>query len=179
MRKELRITGFGGQGVITIGVLMAKALGQFDSYYVAQTQSYGPEARGGACKTDLITSDREIDYIKPTRLDVLACMSQPSLDAYAHSLDSSNLLLIDSTLVQNVPDHFQNVSSIQATSLAEDRLGMRVVASVVMLGALAKTTGWVTPEACKRALADTMPEKVLDRNYEAFDLGYFQVTREK
>ena len=179
MRNELRVAGFGGQGVITIGVLMAKALGQYGDAYVAQTQSYGPEARGGACKTDLVTSDLEIDYIKPVKLNVMASMSQPSLDAYAGSLPDEGLLIVDSTLVSNVPARFKNVSSLPATALAEDKLGMKVVANVIMFGALAKVTGWATPEACRKAIADTVPKKALEKNYEAFDLGYAQVGKEK
>ena len=179
MRNELRIAGFGGQGVITIGVLMAKALGQYGDSYVAQTQSYGPEARGGACKTDVVTSDMEIDYIKPVKLNVMAAMSQPSLDAYAPSLADDGVLIVDSTLVTDIPSRFKNVSSLPATALAEDTLGMKVVANVIMFGALARITGWASPEACKKAIADTVPKKALEKNYEAFDLGYSQVGKEK
>ncbi|MDR2743961.1 MAG: 2-oxoacid:acceptor oxidoreductase family protein [Desulfovibrio sp.] len=178
MRKEIRIAGFGGQGVITIGVLLAKALGQFGGVDVAQTQSYGPEARGGACKTDVVFSDEEIDYIKPLALDGMAVMSQPALDCYASGLSDSGLLLLDSTLVEKIPPRFMTVWNIPATSLAEEKLGTRVVANVVMFGALAKATGWTTDEACKKALADTSPEQFLDKNYAAFDLGYTEVSRE-
>ena len=178
MRKELRIAGFGGQGVITIGVLMAKALGQYGESHVAQTQSYGPEARGGACKTDVVTSDAEIDYIKPMNLDVMAAMSQPSLNAYESSLRDDGRLLVDSTLVSEVPERFKDVVSVPATSLAEDQLGMKVVANVIMFGALARATGWANPEACKKAIADTVPKKALEKNYEAFDLGYSYTGKE-
>ena len=179
MRKEFRVAGFGGQGVITIGVLMTKALGQYGDFYVAQTQSYGPEARGGACKTDVVFSDLEIDYIKPTQLDVMLSMSQPSLDAYAPYLPDSGILIVDSSLISNVPSRFSNVFSLPATALAEDTLGMKVVANVIMFGALAAVTGWATPDACKKAVADTVPAKALAKNYEAFDLGYCKFGEEK
>lgn len=178
MRKELRIAGFGGQGVITIGVLMAKALGQFGASHVAQTQSYGPEARGGACKTDVVTSDVAIDYIKPVKLDVMAAMSQPALDAYAKSLGDDGMLIVDSTLVTDVPSRFAHVASIPATLMAEEEIGMRVVANVIMFGALARITGWASPEACRQAIADTVPPKALDKNYAAFDLGYSRAGEE-
>jgi 2-oxoglutarate ferredoxin oxidoreductase subunit gamma len=174
MRKELRVAGFGGQGVITVGVLMAKALGQYGNAHVAQTQSYGPEARGGACKTDVIISDVEIDYIKPIKLDVMASMSQPSLDAYAAVLSGDGILIVDSTLVTNVPTRFRKVFKIAATSLAEEKIDLPIVANLIMFGALVKITGWATPEACKKAIADTVPPKALDKNYAAFDLGYSQ-----
>jgi len=172
MRREIRIAGFGGQGVITVGVLLAKALGQFGEAAVAQTQSYGPEARGGACKTDVVFSDTEIDYIKPLALDCMAVMSQPALNTYAGSLSDDALLVVDATLVDDIPARFTNVRKLPATAMAEERLGMRVAANVVMFGAVAKATGWVSIEACKQALADTFPEKILAVNFSAFDLGY-------
>jgi 2-oxoglutarate ferredoxin oxidoreductase subunit gamma len=178
MRREIRIAGFGGQGVITIGVLLAKALGQFGEAAVAQTQSYGPEARGGACKTDVVFSDVEIDYIKPLALDCMAVMSQPALDSYASGLPDGGLLLADATLVGDIPARFTTVWKIPATALAEEKLGMRVAANVIMFGALAKATGWVEEEQCRKALADTFPEKILAKNYAAFDLGYSGVRRE-
>lgn len=178
MRKEIRIAGFGGQGVITIGVLLAKGLGQFDGKPVAQTQSYGPESRGGACKTDVVTAEQELDYIKPLNLDALLVMSQPALELYGQGLRDDILLLVDSTLVQNIPLRFSNVWSIPATAIAEEEFGMRVVANVVMFGALAASTGWVSADTCKKALGDTFPTKVLAKNYSAFDAGFARVRRE-
>ncbi len=177
MRQEIRIAGFGGQGVITIGVLLAKGIGQFAGKPVAQTQSYGPESRGGACKTDVVISDTEIDYIKPLKLDALLAMSQPGLNGYESSLPDDGLLLIDSSLVTEVPARFKSVWSIPATNLAEMDMGMRVVANVIMFGALARVTGWISPELCKKALEDTMPKKVIAKNLEAFDLGYAKVSQ--
>ena len=175
MRKEIRIAGFGGQGVISIGVLLAKGLGQFDGKAVAQTQSYGPESRGGACKTDVVTADEELDYIKPLNLDALLVMSQPALDLYGEGVGDHATLLIDSTLVHKVPPRFGKVWSIAATAIAEEELGLRVVANVVMFGALAAATGWVSEDTCKKALADIFPPKVLGKNIAAFDAGFARV----
>jgi len=172
MRREVRIAGFGGQGVISIGVLLAKAAGQFGGQDVAQTQSYGPEARGGSCKTDVILSDSAIDYIKPLDLNLLVAMAQPAFDTYSAALKDDVLLLLDSTMVTTVPERFSNVARIPVTELAETKMGQKVVANVIMLGALAHVSGWVTPEACKSALAATFAPKILDKNYAAFDLGY-------
>jgi len=172
MRREVRIAGFGGQGVISIGVLLAKAAGQFGGQEVAQTQSYGPEARGGACKTEVILSDSAIDYIKPLDLDLLVAMAQPAFDTYCAALKDGVRLLLDSTMVTDVPARFSNVARIPVTELAETQMGQKVVANVIMLGALASLTGWVTPESCKDALKATFPPKILDKNQAAFDLGY-------
>lgn len=177
MRKEIRIAGFGGQGVISIGMLLAKGLGQFDDKPVAQTQSYGPESRGGACKTDVVTSDTDIDYIKPMNLDAMLVMSQPALNLYGEALADDKLLLIDTTLVKDIPARFSNVWGISATAIAEEEMGLRVVANVVMLGALAASTGWISSETCKKALEDTFPAKVLTKNYIAFDAGFSRVTQ--
>jgi len=172
VRNELRIAGFGGQGVITIGLLLAKAVGQFGDQDVVQTQSYGPEARGGACKTEVVISDSTIDYIKVLKLDVFVAMSQPAFDSYAGDLSDEGTLLVDNTLVESVPDNYTNVSRIPATALAENEIGLRVVANVVMFGAIARVTGLATPEQCKKALEDTFPAKVIKKNFAAFDLGY-------
>jgi 2-oxoglutarate ferredoxin oxidoreductase subunit gamma len=172
MRKELRIAGFGGQGVITIGLLLAKAVGQYGDSDVVQTQSYGPEARGGACKTEIVISDTTIDYIKVLNLDMLVAMSQPALDTYVKDLPAEGVLLVDDTLVETVPEGYASVYRIPATGLAESEIGLRVVANVVMFGAIAKVTGLATPEQCKQALEDSFPAKVIKKNYAAFDLGY-------
>ena len=172
MRHEVRLAGFGGQGVISIGVLLAKAAGQFGNMEVAQTQSYGPEARGGACKTEVVLSDAIIDYIKPIDLGVFVAMSQPALNAYVDGIKSDRPVLIDSTMITDLPPRLSCVYRIPATSLAEKDLGLKVAANVVMFGALVKVSGWVSPVACKEALQATFPAKVLDKNYAAFDLGY-------
>ena len=172
MRKELRIAGFGGQGVISIGLLLAKAVGQFGDMDVVQTQSYGPEARGGACKTEIVISDKTIDYIKVLNLDILVVMSQPALDKYGEDLPEDGVLIVDDTLVENVPSRYQNVWRIPATDIAENGIGLRVVANVVMFGAIARITGLVTPEECKKALEDSFPAKVIQKNFDAFDRGY-------
>lgn len=172
MRHEVRLAGFGGQGVISIGVLLAKAAGQFGDLEVAQTQSYGPEARGGACKTEVVLSDGTIDYIKPLDLGFFVAMSQPALEAYVGGIKDDRAVLVDSTMVTDVPARLSRVFRIPATEMAEKDLGLKVVANVIMFGALAKISGWVSADLCKEALKDTFPPKVLEKNYTAFDLGY-------
>lgn len=172
MRHEVRIAGFGGQGVISIGVLLARAAGQFGGLEVAQSQSYGPEARGGACKTEVVLSDNVIDYIKPLDLGLLVAMSQPALNAYVVDIKDDCPVLVDSTMVSDLPSRLTKVFRIPATELAEKDMGQKVVANVIILGALAKLSGWVPQDACKAALKATFPPKILDKNYAAFDLGY-------
>ncbi|MHB1651312.1 MAG: 2-oxoacid:acceptor oxidoreductase family protein [Desulfitobacteriaceae bacterium] len=173
MRQEIRLAGFGGQGVISMGIIIANAAGKFEEKEVAQTQSYGPEARGGACKTEVVLSDREIDYIKTLKPDIFVAMSQPALDKYVGDLDGEkSLLIVDSTLVDSIPSHLKSVYKVPATKIAEEELGLRVVANVFMLGALVRISGLVTYDSCQKALTENMPVRTLDENLSAFQAGY-------
>ncbi len=100
MRNEIMFAGFGGQGVVKAALLLTVAGGLFENKEVAQTQSYGPEARGGACRSEVVISNEEIDYIKTIRLDALVVMSQPALEKYMGRIDKKNTVVIaDSTLI--------------------------------------------------------------------------------
>jgi len=119
MRQEIRIAGFGGQGIISMGILLAVAAGKYEGKEVAQTQSYGPEARGGACKTEVVLADGEIDYIKALHPDFLVVMSQPALDKYVSGIDPEGAtLVVDETLVQNVPANIKKLVKVPATKIA-------------------------------------------------------------
>jgi 2-oxoglutarate ferredoxin oxidoreductase subunit gamma len=173
MRQEIRIAGFGGQGVISMGVLLAVAAGKYEGKQVAQTQSYGPEARGGACKTEVVLADEEIDYIKTLNPDFLVAMSQPALDKHLSGVDPDRaLVMIDETLVHNVPAQIKHLVRVPATKIAEEQLGNRVVANIVMLGVIARISNLAGYDACKRALMDTMPARTLAKNLQALDTGY-------
>ena len=104
MRTEVRMAGFGGQGVIKAAILLTEAAGIYQGLHVAQTQSYGPEARGGACRSEVVVSDEPIDYIKAVNLDYFLVMSQPAFDKYSPDLDPSHsVVLADSTLGKKRP----------------------------------------------------------------------------
>ena len=102
-RYEIRFSGSGGQGIITAAVVMADAIGAFDGKNVCQTQSYGPEARGGKSKAELVISDGPIDYPKALQVDLLLAMTQAACDAYFFDLKTDGLLIVDSGLVEQVP----------------------------------------------------------------------------
>jgi len=173
MRREIRVAGFGGQGIISIGILIAVAAGKYEGKQVAQTQSYGPEARGGACKTEVVLADEEIDYIKALSPDVLVVMSQPALDRYVADIDpESTVVILDETLIQNIPANLKKIVKVPATMIAEERLGNRVAANVLMLGVVAKIAGIVGYEACRHAVRDNMPARFLERNLQALEAGY-------
>ncbi len=175
MRKEIRIAGFGGQGVILSGLILSVASGVHEKLEVAQTQSYGPESRGGACRAEVVISDEEIDYIKPMDPDVLVAMSQPALDRYLGEMDRARAaVLIDSSLVANVPDDIAHLYPIPVTDIAEKKLGRRVVANMVMLGALSAITGIVGFDALSQSVSETVPKKTVDLNLAALKEGFDQ-----
>src|SRR5512146_1366913 len=160
MRKEIRIAGFGGQGVILSGLILSIAAGVHENLEVAQTQSYGPESRGGACRAEVVISDEEIDYIKPMDPDALVAMSQPALDTYLKDIDKGRAaILVDSSLVTNVPDGVAHLYQVPVTDIAEKKLGKRMVANMVMLGALSAITGFVGYDALAKSVSQTVPPK--------------------
>ncbi|MGP8049876.1 MAG: 2-oxoacid:acceptor oxidoreductase family protein [Desulfobaccales bacterium] len=167
-RYEIRLAGSGGQGLVLAGVILAEAAGIYDGKYVCQTQSYGPEARGGASKAEVVISDAEIDYPKAIRPDVLLAMSQKSLDAYLGDLKAEGVLLVDADLVQEVPE--SGALAIPFTRLAREA-GREVVANIVALGALAAVTGAVSREALQAAVMDRVPASSRALNEKALEAG--------
>lgn len=171
MRQEVRFAGFGGQGIISMAIVLAHAAGQFEGLQVAQTQSYGPEARGGACKAEVVLDTEEIDYIKAIEPDVFVAMSQPALDKFAAALKKDGLLIVDETMVSRVPEEVKNVLSVKATEIAENTLGGKLFANIFMLGVAVGISTMVSPDSVRKALEAIMPPKHLARNIAAFDAG--------
>lgn len=173
MRKEVRIAGFGGQGVVTIGTILAIAVGVHEDLEVAQTQSYGPEARGGACRSDVIISDEPIDYPKPLKMDLLIALSPAALKQYWIEVqEGKTLVLVDSTLIPDFPDHSPPVMGIEATRIAEEEFKNRLVANMIMLGALAALTGWVSLAALEKTIKERMPSTNLEKSQQALRRGF-------
>lgn len=176
MRQEVRFAGFGGQGVVKAAILLTQAAGIFEDRQVAQTQSYGPEARGGACRSEVVISDEPIDYIKPVKIDYFVVMSQPALERYAPDLDPQrSVVLADSTLVGEIPFMLQQLHRLPATALAEQELGKALFANIIMLGALSAVSGLVSLEALDRCLEGNVPPQTLEANRRALRLGVRQI----
>ncbi len=149
-RYEVRLSGSGGQGLILAGIILAEAAGIYDGKYVCQSQSYGPEARGGASKSEVIISDEEIDYPKAIKPDVLLAMNQSSCDLYFFDLKPNGLLIVDSTFVKQTPT--TKVVALPFTSVARKELGKEMVANVVALGSLVFLSGAVSLKSLEAAL---------------------------
>ncbi len=174
MRNEVIFAGFGGQGVVKAALLLSYAAGLYENKEVAQTQSYGPEARGGACRSEVVISDMEIDYIKTLHnVDAFVVMSQPAMDKYSGKIDRVRTVVIaDSTLVQNISPDFKHVYRVAATKTAEEELGKALFANIVMLGALSALTGLVDLSSLEKSLSGNVPPKTTATNKKALALGY-------
>ncbi|MGC9970962.1 MAG: 2-oxoacid:acceptor oxidoreductase family protein [Bryobacteraceae bacterium] len=169
---EIRIAGFGGQGVILSAMVIGKAVSIFEDGHATMTQSFGPEARGGACSAQVVLSDRPIDYPYVTRPDVLVVMSQEAYSRFAPELKDGGILIVEEELVRiSGLRSGIRVYSVPATRLAEE-LGRRMVSNVVMVGFFAAVTGLVTAEALRQAVADSVPPATRELNRRAFDKGF-------
>jgi 2-oxoglutarate ferredoxin oxidoreductase subunit gamma len=155
-----------------MGVLLAKAAGYYEGKEIAQTQSYGPEARGGACRAEVVLSDETIDYIKTLNPDIFIAMSQLALDKYINGIDpETTTVFVDETLVEKVPSSITHCYPIPATTLAEEKCGTKMVANTVMLTAMVALTKVISVEALRSAIAEQLAPKMRDVNLMAFEVA--------
>lgn len=169
---EIRFSGFGGQGIIRCGLITGKALALFDNKHATMTQSFGPEARGSACSSQVVVSDDRVLYPYISAPEILVSMSQEAYEKYEPELRNDGILIIDTDLVRAKPPRGKiRMYSIPSTRFAEE-LGNRIIANLVMLGFFSAITGAVSVEAMKKALPDLIPLRVMDLNIRAFDKGY-------
>ncbi|MGI6130459.1 MAG: 2-oxoacid:acceptor oxidoreductase family protein [Bacillota bacterium] len=176
-RKEIRLSGTGGQGIILAGILLAEAAGVHEARFVVQTQSYGPEARGGASRTDVIISRDEILHSQIDSPDVLLCLSQEAFNRFGRSLKPDGLLIIDPLFVREEGESNARTIKIEATRIAGD-LGNRRVANMVALGALEAASKATRKESLIRALVKRVPARTVGLNLEAFTAGYDYVAEQ-
>ena len=169
MKKEIRICGFGGQGVILSGFINGKAAAVFMDYNAVQSQSYGPEARGGAARSEVIISDEKIGYPRPTGVDLLVAMSQESFDTYRDDLNKNTKIVIDPDLVPK-HDIGRPVYKVQAQKIAEE-LGNKIVTNIVMVGASMAIFGLLDEEAVRKSVLDSVPKRFLELNEKAYVKG--------
>ncbi len=172
-RYEVRLSGSGGQGMILAGVILAEAAGIYDGNIVAQTQSYGPEARGGASRSDVIISDEEIDYPKAENLDLLLTLTQKSYDSYTKHLKPEGILIYDSDHIEVSGDSGSfEMHGYPIISIAREYIGREIVANIVALGIITEKTGTVTREAIENAVKGRVPPETEYLNLRALESGY-------
>jgi 2-oxoglutarate ferredoxin oxidoreductase subunit gamma len=167
--SEIRIGGVGGQGIVLAGRLLGNAAALFDGKEAVCTQSYGPEARGGASRSDVIISDQPVDYPYVLKADVLAVLFQEAYARFHSRVKPGAMLIYDSGLVQPF-DNEENAYGLPATKIAEE-LGSRLVTKIVILGYLLGKTGVVSREALEQAIHETVHERHVDLDLKALDAG--------
>jgi 2-oxoglutarate ferredoxin oxidoreductase subunit gamma len=172
MKHEIRISGFGGQGVALAAMVLGKAATLYEDMEGVMTQSYGPEARGGASSADVILADEPIAYPFIEQADILIALSQEAYQKYRPLAKKDALILIDRDLVQ--PNKMDKVKAIPATKLAEG-LGRRIVTNIVMLGYLTAVSGLVKRENMEKALEESVKAKTAPLNMKAFATGFVYV----
>ncbi len=170
MRQEVRLAGFGGQGIILAGYILGKAAALYDGKNAIFTQSYGPEARGGACAAELIIADELIDYPMVSNPRLLMLMSQEAFSKYGSAVAEGAQLIADTDLVESASGK-DWLRHIPATRLAQE-LGNRMVANVIMLGFLCAITGVVSREALEESVRTTVRPALVELNLRAFQTGF-------
>jgi len=175
-RFEIRLSGSGGQGMVFAGMILAEAIGINDGKNVVQTQSYGPEARGGASRSDVVVSSKDIYYPKPIKLDLLLCLTQESCDTYHQALKEDGLLIVDSDLVSQLPAC--EVHAFPFIQLARDCIGTPMVANVIALGSIAGLAKIASKKGLMEAVQRRAPKGTEEKNLKALEMG-FELARKK
>jgi 2-oxoglutarate ferredoxin oxidoreductase subunit gamma len=177
LRTDIRIAGFGGQGIILAGIVIGKAAALHDGIHAVQTQSYGPEARGGASRTEVVVSDDEVDYPKVQNPDIFVAMSHTALMAYLDDLKEGGILIVDPDMISEeevmpfVRKHNIKLYKAPATRTAAEEIGIKIVANIVMIGAITRITKVVSEEAARAAIAESVPPGTEKKNLSAFEAG--------
>ncbi len=169
-KVEIRLSGSGGQGLILAGLILAEAAAIYEGMNAVQTQSYGPEARGGASRSEVIISTDEILFPKTKRLDYLLALNQESCDRYTRDLKEGGLLLIDSDAVVHIPP--VKAVSLPLVRTAREKVGKVMTTNIVSLGALVGLSSVVSKDSLKKAVLSRVPRGTEELNLKALQLGY-------
>ena len=172
MRVEIRFAGFGGQGIIKSGIIIAAAAAIYGGKNAVQTQSYGPESRGGACKSEVVVSEEQIDFPKVVEPEVLVLMSQHAYNDYAEDLKTGGTMIIDPDMIPTERElKNMKVYRVPATKIAEE-LGRRIVANIVMIGAFVAITSILDKDVVRESIKANIPKGTEELNLNAFEKGY-------
>lgn len=171
-RYEIRFSGSGGQGMILAGIIMAEAAAIYGDKNAVQSQSYGPESRGGASKAEVIISSQPIDYPKATAIDFMLAMTQEACNKYHYDIKDTGILLVDSEEVKNVPQGKFKVYSYPIIGAAREELGKTIVANIISLGMITELTKIVPNEAVEKAVLSRVPAAFVELNKRALQIGF-------
>lgn len=168
---ELRLSGSGGQGLILAGIILARAA-VIEKKKVTQTQSYGPESRGGYSRADVIISEEDIYYPEATNFDCLLSLTQEACDKYIFDLKEDGLLIVDTTFVKNLAIVADNTYEVPFTDIATEKLGSPITTNIMSLAFLVKLTGAVSEESLKTSISESVKPAFVDLNLKAMQIGF-------
>ncbi len=170
-RKRIIFSGSGGQGVITASVILAEAAVLYEGLNAVQTQSYGPEARGGATRADVILDTKEIRYPKVDQPNILICLTQESYNKFSELIRPGGLLLVDSHFVTLARKVDARQVGVEMYNAVMEKIGKPVVFNICVLGTLIGLEKLVKPESLLKVLERRIPSEFLDLNRKALSLG--------
>jgi len=170
-RYEIRLSGEGGQGLVLAGKILAEAAAIYDNKNATQSQSYGPEARGGASRSDVIISDDEIDYPKAIDIDLLLALTQESCNRYVKDLKDDGIIIVDTQAVTDIPDKISRVFKVPLLEIAKKEVGKAMVANIVALGIIASLIKIISEDAIESAILARVPKGTENMNLKAFKVG--------
>jgi 2-oxoglutarate ferredoxin oxidoreductase subunit gamma len=170
-RYEIRLSGSGGQGLVLAGVILAEAAAIHDNLYAVQSQSYGPEARGGASKSEVIIGHEPISYPKAVRPDLLLALNQESFNKYAPLIRPGGLIITDSEFVDDKLHGEYRLIAMPITDLARTKVGREIVVNIVSLGIIQELTGVVTLPSLEKAVMGRIPRGTEAVNSKALLAG--------
>ncbi len=170
MRYDIRLSGTGGQGSILAAIVLAEASGVYEDKKVVQTQSYGPEARGGASRADIVISDEEVLYPKARKLDLLACLSQQSCDSYTIDLKETGIQIVDGFYVREC--YREKIFSLPLALTSRENFNRELFTNIILLGSISSISGIVRLDSLKLAVKHRVPTYTIDLNLKALELGF-------
>lgn len=171
-RFEIRLAGSGGQGLVLGGLIMSEAAAIFDGIYATQTQSYGPESRGGASKSEVVLSKEEVDYPKATNPDVVLLFTEAAAEKYLPMCKEDAIVIADADLVKTViPDKYKKKVVVPLTKIAKEGVGREFVANIIAIGLIRELTGIVSEASLEKALMERVPKGTEEMNKKALALG--------
>ena len=174
-RFEIRLSGTGGQGILTLGRILGHALALGHGFHVTQTQSYGPEARGGSSRSDLVVSSEPISYPKTASVDLLIALSQEACNSYFRNLKPGGVLLVDTGLVKQVPSNIY--LGLPFTEMTREKIKVPQAFNSVVLGAVTLLLPFAARATVRKSLECNLPPKLHELNIKAFNLGHTRATR--
>lgn len=174
MRYEICLAGAGGQGLVLAGIILAEAAGIYEGLHVVQYQSYGPEARGGASRADVIISDTTIFYPQVRQIDMLLALTHEAYTKYHQETKPSGIIIVDSFYVSNTSNAFKGpkIYSLPLSEISKKVAGKELFTNIVSLAVVAKLSNLINYESLKKAVINRVPASTIDLNLKALEAGF-------